>query len=582
MTSVLSGHLSTEDLHTALKDFIMLGDGEQQQAVVLKALTRDVGAVLHWIRLQQIRQWNLKPRLAFLYDASFLAEWEIRWKSHVTVTNALASPQHTMRQSLEKFAAEFDTHCAVRRLHRKGLKVPANFLMVKYIRSLSLRSQGDEVKKHLQTLKEKSSRAKKWRRAFRKRWGLEWGNGHLQHGLTQQTARSRAAIFFRWMAAVRREIGEDRNSLVVNMDETMLSNVRPCKVGVVPSATTCIASNIEVGPAEQALPRTSLVAVVCNDACLQKCLPQLRLPRGKTNVRKRGAVATAYSLAGYPQAVLHGGGGWNNNVTMVWWLRELRRRVRLLAPGRPIILVMDDCSIHIAEKVLDSCRRLCIAAVIIPSKMTWTLQPLDTHVFAQLKSSIRSSVFEALASSENGRIRPVERIRLHGIAVRDVLVQKDWGRVMERSGLLGTTGDLRAAVQELIEHEDVAGRFPSEDELRYALSAPVSRCGKLRQQLIATAKAAAQQHAVDDGVDSQVENQNQKKPTAKILPVPMLRLSRSARLPSAPASARPPATALLYQRPPEQNQIMTRKRSRLALESGGASASNTPAGTSPL
>ena len=74
---------------------------------------------------------------------------------------------------------------------------------------------------------------------------------------------------------------------------------------------------------------------------------------------------------------------------MVSYLRELKRRVAKVAPGRPLVLVMDDSGIHTGDTTLGECIRLRIAVVVIPSRMTWCLQPLDMYVFARLKAAIR-------------------------------------------------------------------------------------------------------------------------------------------------------------------------------------------------
>ena len=70
-------------------------------------------------------------------------------------------------------------------------------------------------------------------------------------------------------------------------------------------------------------------------------------------------------------------------------MRELKQRLQRAAPRRPLQLVMDDCAVHVIGMVLQQCRSLGIALVLVPARCKWLSQPLDTHVFAKLKNEIR-------------------------------------------------------------------------------------------------------------------------------------------------------------------------------------------------
>ncbi len=67
---------------------------------------------------------------------------------------------------------------------------------------------------------------------------------------------------------------------------------------------------------------------------------------------------------------------------MVCYLRELAKHATQVAPGRAVVFVMDDCSVHICDEIVAERKRLRLALVITPARMTWALQPLDTHVAA--------------------------------------------------------------------------------------------------------------------------------------------------------------------------------------------------------
>jgi hypothetical protein len=379
------------------------------------------------------------------------------------------------------------------------------------------------------------------------------------------------------MSAVLREVEGEHPPIIVNMDETMMSNIRPGKLGIVPSAIAVAHGAFRSAARQKPMPRTSMLASICNDANLQKVLPQLRLPKAPKGKVTARAALHAYAQAGQPQCVLHGGCGWNNGITMMWYLRELRKRLRGKAPLRPIVLVMDDCSIHVSEKVLRECVKLSIAVVIIPSRMTWKLQPLDTHVFAPLKANIRAGLFAALGNSPRATLSHAAEIRVHGQSIKDVLVNRDWSSVMRRSGLTGDRAEWRRGLCELVGDSLITPCFPSEDELKDLLSVPTSRCSSLRSTLVASASRAANPQAALPAAPAGGDSQAAAAPGPAIVPMPTVRLKSSARLPAVLGTRREQATLLrLHQ--PAVSPVMTRSRSRLALASeSAASGSAGPA-----
>lgn len=554
---------------------LLCSDRTQQRAVVLLHCTRRYDVTLHWVRLQQRQQWKRSPGLAKWYDASSLRLWDTKWSDHVEVRRMLADPLNATRQTLELFAAEFEAHCVIHRLHDRGLKVPSPYVVGQYLKALSRRHLAETTLAHMARLREKATSAKQWNRAFRSRWSLEWGTGHVDHGVSSSATKRRAVVFFRWLFFVLGELQGEPRPVVINMDETMLSNVRPWKLGVVPSASKAAAADLGTVPRETALSRTSLLAAVCNDGTLQKHLPQVRLPRARPKAAAGATVLAAYAAAGTPQAAFHGSSGWNTGAIMVSYLRELRRRLARVAPGRPLLLVMDDSGIHVGDSVLRECVRLHIAVVIIPSRMTWCLQPLDTHVFARLKTDIRSTVFERVAAGLGRRISPSERIRLHGEAIKRVLVDRDWSDVVRRAGLDGPGQVLRPAVQQLLAGADVSPQFPSSEELQQILNVPASRAPRLREALRATVAGAVPQLAAAAAAADLPAEAAGGVGEERLVPIPRLRLRPSARLPPVPGRAGPVVNYLLTQ--PSRSPVVTRSRSAAALASGGASAADSEA-----
>ena len=296
-------------------------------------------------------------------------------------------------------------------------------------------------------------------------------------------------------------------------------------------------------------------------------LPQMRMPRamGQGGVAGRTARAV-YASAGQPQCTLHGTAAWNTADTMSVWLRELKQRLNRAVPGRPVLLVMDACTVHMCSSVLRKCRQLGIAVVIIPSRMTWLLQPLDTHVFARLKTDIRKRSFEAIARSDATGLAPCKSIALQGVAIRHILVEQDWSAVVARSGLAGPDHELRGLLQQYLRGADLAPRRPTQAELCECMNVTPERATALRLSLAATLEAAcgvADAGAAAEAAEAAVAEAAPPAAPARVVQVPTLRLRRDARLPAA-VPRRELAPNFIMERPARERPV-TRSMSAASL-----------------
>ena len=89
-----------------------------------------------------------------------------------------------------------------------------------------------------------------------------------------------------------------------------------------------------------------------------------------------------YSLLGKKKA-------WNSTVLLK---AILVRLAQVFAPWKEtheIVLMMDAVKIHCRKDVWDVCIELNIKLLIIPALATCVLHPLDTHVFARLKATLK-------------------------------------------------------------------------------------------------------------------------------------------------------------------------------------------------
>ena len=122
-------------------------------------------------------------------------------------------------------------------------------------------------------------------------------------------------------------------------------------------------------------------------------------------------------------------------------------------------------------RVLRVCAKLRIHVVFIPAKMTYLLQPLDTHIFSSLKLEYPKK--QAIARAPFGGWLLPDRwgwVAALEAAVQSKIVARQHDRASLSAGLTGDFGCLRSSISEVIGYDlPLPGRAPSVEELHTLL-----------------------------------------------------------------------------------------------------------------
>ncbi len=243
--------------------------------------------------------------------------------------------------------------------------------------------------------------------------------------------------------------------MVVNLDETSLERLIPHRRGhVLPVGSRGQASShlYERIARRDSHGHVTLVAVVCGEPGLQAHMPQLVLTRDAAlTVAERAALRDLRP----PLAWLRGTGGWVTAENFKTILTLLRRAIHRQRPGVQVVVCCDSASQHVADAVIRHSQCLRMHLLCVPGRLTWLLQPLDSHVFGRLKRHLHALQIEARVASDTGVLAPTRWIQLLEQAVHHVLVQQDWTHAVRANGLTGDTHALRARVA-----EQLLGAFP--------------------------------------------------------------------------------------------------------------------------
>jgi len=554
---------------------IRLSLEEKRLSVVMLKLCGRSDIVLRWIKLQQLQKWRWKSGLADEVTVPVLEQWCQDLSEDATVANLLANPRSNARGTVHIFLVQSVLAERVRDCLQGGLLVHPSFVLDKYVAMLRLLPPCRIVERHRNSLESHEHASKKWSKKFRDAWGLTWGSCSLPHGISRPASVRRAAVFIRWIRHVCASLVGSAEVVVINMDETNLHNLKQWKRGVTDATGEVQVS--ERAAKDAALPRTTLMASVCSDVALQRALPQIRLPRGRGGALPSRIVVGAYADAGPPQVTVHGTNGFVTVNTLRYYLRLLAQTVRRVRPNSVPVLVMDCCPVHLVDEVLNTARTLGVVVIFVPAKMTWMLQPLDTHVFAVLKAKLRAATFEAKATNRTLRLPHLALVRLHGTGIREVLVNNDWSDRVKRGGLTGDLDVLRPALQELLAGQSLDPRAPTVAELADVLSVTLPRAARLEKLLFpivtgprvvpvvlpSSLDVAAAGPERLDGTD--------RERRVAAFPIP---LSRLIRLPPRPSGVALGANAWLP--PSSQSRVQTRSMTAAALRTSFASALPRP------
>ena len=263
-----------------------------------------------------------------------------------------------------------------------------------------------------------------------------------------------------------------RDFVVVNMDESGVGQTLAAKKGCVfaKKEQTRHQMKAVIRSKDYTDASTSLLGTICDNPELQPHLPQVILPKYPGGKDPPAHLQERYEDMGYPLVALHGTTGWNSKDSMKDWMKRLRVAVQAFRRSLWILLVLDNNNCHVSREMLLYAKALGILVLLIPPGLTWLLQMLDVHVFAELKRRLRARTTSARLLAASGALQIGEWIDVLGACVQEVLVQTDWSMSFQKCGFTTNLADIREPVRKYISQVDHAPRPPRVGELHEILT----------------------------------------------------------------------------------------------------------------
>jgi hypothetical protein len=229
--------------------------------------------------------------------------------------------------------------------------------------------------------------------------------------------------------------------LYVNFDETSVqyqvankrANWSSCTsvcFGDVPSRRRDCFSSV---PNKDTRSNTTLVAFICSDGELQKYMPQVFLPKPHIDAATRAAMDALEP----PLKCIKTAKGWNGKFVMPQLYKHLHTAVQSHCPDRSVVIVQDVCPSHLTMPGLNLLKRYGWGLILVPSKMTPELQPLDSHVMKTLKQKLfEEQTKERMTSTTKGIMLPGKWVSAADRAVRRTLVERNWDYTFKVNGII--------------------------------------------------------------------------------------------------------------------------------------------------
>ena len=235
---------------------------------------------------------------------------------------------------------------------------------------------------------------------------------------------------WQWWNYYQSLIPAGKSTLKINMDETAICLFQGGGKGNVLLAKGFAA--VQHAPRSKRRTYMTHVAFVCDDPAVQPLLPHIIIG----NERTIGARLLSALRAQCPANVrlLRRPSAWVTGKLCAQIVRWLAAALSPVLGGRQPILLFDAYRAHLCHGMFNACASARIWPVVIPAKMTWLLQPLDTHALLPYKIRLQQLYSSARTRSAVGDVGVEELLQCIFVAIRTVLQGRRWHASFERDG----------------------------------------------------------------------------------------------------------------------------------------------------
>jgi hypothetical protein len=193
---------------------------------------------------------------------------------------------------------------------------------------------------------------------------------------------------WQWFNHVVGQVPAGKKPLVINLDETAV-----CLFQGTGRGTVIVGKKRKreepVQRVNRATRRTNVthVALICDQPAYQQYLPQFIIGNEHTFLARE--MAELQRRCPGHIVLVRQKSAWNSAALMIKIVERLWSALTPFAAKVQPILLMDTVRLHWTPAVVSKCARRGVWAVPVPAKLTWLVQPCDTHMFLKYKFTLR-------------------------------------------------------------------------------------------------------------------------------------------------------------------------------------------------
>ena len=264
-------------------------------------------------------------------------------------------------------------------------------------------------------------------------------NPHFYH-LGDFSCLAQATAVWRWSNFLHDRSPPGRQIVRINMDETSIRLHQVVRAGHLTVRARALKRSARSLTSSALTSQTrgmfTLVAFVSDNETIQNILPQILL----VNVKHLSNVEPAATLRMHLDAntvLWTSTSAWVNTTMMCKIVELLHDFLKPYQDTYHFIFSSDGYRAHLAKPVWRALNRARIMYHLIPAKMTWALQPCDTHVFSILKDVLRRHCQRLTLASADGRLSMTLLCQALARTIAEVLRGRSWRSAFWDLGLTG-------------------------------------------------------------------------------------------------------------------------------------------------
>ena len=176
----------------------------------------------------------------------------------------------------------------------------------------------------------------------------------------------------------------------------------------------------------------TMMSFCCSETALQHLMPHIII--GNENTFKAPDFMALLDATPRNVYLIRQKSAWNNKHVMKRLLDLLAFILTPYASEYYFILGVDAAGPHIVPETLQGFRNSVVNFVLIPAKLTFLLQPLDTHGFRRWKSCMRREYQRKRSETEDGKLSIQLFLEVMYVAIKQIFSRIKWRKAFLENG----------------------------------------------------------------------------------------------------------------------------------------------------